>query len=135
MKKFLLIGLFLIFSLPSFSQALANGYYYKSDIKVYSSGTSNTYTYHFYVNASGEIRQIDFAKNQYMSFKTYGTVSNAQSSAYTWANDGGIWSETQTFVFTKDKSTGDLSVFLMRVVQNEGQDPWQSYGVGVVEKL
>lgn len=135
MKKFLLIGLFLIFSLPSFSQALTNSTYYKSNITVYSGGTSDTYAYYFYVTAAGEVRQIDYAKNQFLAFKTYGTVSNAQSSVYSWANDGGVWSETQTFVFTKDKTSGKLYVFSVRVVQNEGEEPWQTYGVGDVEKL
>lgn len=135
MKKLLLIGLFLIASLPMFSQALEKSSYYKSDITIYSKGQANDYTYHFYVTAAGEVRMIDYAKNQFMSFKAYGTVNNATSSAYTWANDGGIWSETQTFVFTKDKTSGKISVLTMRVVQNEGQDPWQTYGVGEVEKL
>lgn len=135
MKKLLLIGLFFLFSLPSFSQALENSSYYKSDITVYSGGTSNTYAYYFYVTATGEIRQIDYAKNQYLTFKVYKTVSNSQSSVYTWANDGGVWSETQTFVFTKNKDNGSLYVLTMRVVQNEGQEPWSTYGVGNVEKL
>ena len=135
MKKLLLIGLFLIASLPMFSQALEKSSYYKSDITVYSGGQSNVYAYYFYVTAAGEVRMIDYAKNQFLSFKAYGTVNNASSSAYTWANDGGIWSETQTFVFTKDKTSGKISILTMRVVQNEGQDPWQTYGVGEVEKL
>ena len=135
MKKLLLIGLFLIFSLPSFSQALEKTSYYKSDITIYSGGETNTYAYYFYVTSTGEIRMIDYAKNQYVTFKAYGTVNNANSSVYSWANNGGIWSETQSFVFTKDITSGKIYVLSMRVVQNEGSEPWQTYGVGNVEKL
>ena len=134
MKKFL-IAFALLFSLTGFSQALQNSSYYKSNITVYSGGTSNTYAYYFYVTVDGEIRQIDYAKNQYLTFKVYKTVSNSQSSVYTWANDGGVWSETQTFVFTKNKDNGNVYVLTMRVVQNEGQEPWSTYGIGDVEKL
>lgn len=118
-----------------FSQAVEKSTYYKSDIKIYSNGSSNVYAYYFYVTTEGEIRMIDYAKNQYLTFKAYKTVSNAESSVYTWANDSGVWSETQTFVFTKDITSGKIYVLTMRVVQNEGESPWQTYGLGEVEKL
>lgn len=134
MKKLFLIVVFLIFSLPTFSQALENSNYYKSDITIYSSGKQNLYTFYFYVMSTGQIRMIDNEKNQYLTFKNYYTLSNSQTSVYTWVNNGGVWSESQTFVFTKDIVSGKLHVFSMRVVQNEGQDPWQTYGYGEVVK-
>lgn len=134
MKKLLLIGLFLLFSLPSFSQALENSSFYKSDITIYSGGSKKAYTHYFYVNGYGEVRQINFSDNTYMSFDTYKTLSNSQSTVYTWGNSGGIWSETQTFVFTKNKTNGDIRVMSMRVVQNESEEPWQTYGLGDVYK-
>jgi hypothetical protein len=135
MKKFLLIGLFLIFSLPAVSQALENSSSYKAAIKVFSGDSSESKSYYyFYVSAIGTVRMYDKANNTYYTFKQSNTTSNSQSTVYTWLNNGGIWSESQTFVFTKDKISSDISIFLMRVVQNEGDEPWQAYGVGTVEK-
>ena len=125
MKKLLLIGLFLLFSLPSFSQALEDGTY-KSDITIYSGNTSKTYTYTFYVT--------------YGIVSSYGspaislTRSLGDTTLFTWLNSGGIWTESQTFVFTKNSKTGDLYVTTTRVVQNEGQEPWQTFGLGKVYK-
>jgi hypothetical protein len=130
MKKLLLIGLFLL-SLSSFSQALENSAFYKCKIVT----TENTYFYsYFYVNSYGEVRQIENSDNTYKLFNTYKTLSNSTSTVYTWANAGGVWSETQTFVFTKEKNTGFLTLNYFRVVQNEGSVPWTLIGLGEVEK-
>lgn len=125
MKKLVLIGLFLLFSLPSFSQALEDGTY-KSDITVYSGNTNKTYTYYFYVKY-GVVSQSSTP-----AIST--TKSLGDTTVYTWLNQGGIWTESQTFVFTKNKTTGYIYVRSMRVVQNEGQEPWQTYGIGDVYK-
>ena len=115
MKKLLLIGLFLLFSLPSFSQALENGVF-KSNITVYSGSTEKVYAYTFYV-INGVVSQI--SEPAVSVTKTLG-----DTTLFSWLNQGGIWTESQTFVFTKNATTGELFVTMTRVVQNEGQDPW-----------
>ena len=125
MKKLLLIGLFLLFSLPSFSQALENGVY-KSNITIYSGETQKTYAYTFYV-IGGVVSQV--SEPAVSVTRTLG-----DTTVFSWLNSGGIWTESQTFVFTKNKTTGDLYVTTTRVVQNEGQEPWQTFGLGKVYK-
>lgn len=111
------------------AQALETGTYYKSEINT----DSGNYWVYFYVNLSGEVRQINYEKNTYKEFKNYTTISNKNTTTYTWQNDGGIWSENQTFVFTKDTKSQQVYVLLYRVVQNEGDIPWAVQGVGYVE--
>lgn len=81
----------------------------------------------FYV-ANGKVHQ----KN--VSPKLESTVSNDNTTTYTWLNNGGIWSENQTYVFTLNSKNGELFVTMIRVVQNQGSDPWSYAGVGRVHK-
>ncbi len=123
-KLFLLLFAFMCFS--SFAQALQPSTYYWTTVKT---TTNNTYSFYFYVNSYGEVRQIDYSTNYYKEFDKYGTVSNKNSTVYTWANSGGIWSETQTFIFTKDVTSGKIYMYYFRAVQNEGAEPWEVVGV------
>lgn len=128
MKKFILFligALSLTFATPSFSQALTDGKY-SSDITVYSGETSNTYAYTFYV-INGIVSQTN--KPAVAVTKSLGS-----ETVYSWLNKGGIWTESQTFVFSINRETGQIYVVLSRIVQNEGEDPWATFGTGIVYK-
>lgn len=129
MKK-LLFMLLMLTSLTTFAQALEKSTHYKAEI---NTDAGDKYWYYFYVMSTGEVRQIT-AENTYKNFKTYDTVNNSNTTTYTWLNNGGVWSENQTFVFTKDVDSNKLYLHFMRVVQNEGDIPWSVTGVAVVEK-
>lgn len=130
MKKLFLL-LFALISLSSFAQALTPSGYYKGKIVT----SENTYFYaYFYVNVNGEVRQINYDENTYKTFADYKTINNNNSTVYTWANNGGVWSETQTFVFTVNTTTGDVHLRYLRVVQNVGEDPWIVLGAANVER-
>jgi methionine salvage enolase-phosphatase E1 len=134
MKK-LLLGALLLLSTLTFSQALEKSAYYKSDLTIYSGGSSQDYTMYFQVTSSGDVKMLESKYGSTYAFKASNTSSNNHTTVYTWLNNGGIWSESQTFVFTKDDETGNIDLLTMRVVKNEGKGPWQTYGIGIVEKL
>lgn len=128
MKK-LLFGAILLFSSLCFSQALEPSTYYKVEVNT----DAGKYWAHFYVKYDGQVRQINYEKNTYLTFNNYNTISNKTTTTYTWQNAGGVWSENQTWVFTKDIKSGNIYVMRYRVVQNEGEIPWSAEGVGIVE--
>lgn len=64
------------------------------------------------------------AIDMYLSPAVGRTLVNKYGTTYTWLNSGGIWTESQTWIFTKDKVSNKVTVTFLRVVQNEGDDAW-----------
>lgn len=124
MKK-LLLGLLLLFSVTSFSQALTDGSYW-SNIEVTNSAGTKTYGYEFTVT-NGIVKQKGVSASSV-------TKSLGNDTVFTWLNQGGIWTESQTYIFSKDAVSGQIYVHYMRVVQNEGEAPWWAIGNGLVNK-
>lgn len=125
-KLFLLLFALTCISFSSYGQALQPSTYYWCKVNTTS---NNEFYFYFWVNSYGEVRQLNYAENTFKVFDKYGTVSNKNSTVYTWANAGGVWSETQTFIFTKDVTSGKIYMYYFRAVQNEGQEPWEVLGV------
>lgn len=125
MKK-LILGALLLLSTVSFGQALADGKYTS---KVYTNDMSNSYVYNF--TFKDGIVDIDGLDTSGLQKKT---ISKNNITTMTWINNGGVWTENQTYVFTKDTKSGNIFVYIFRVVQNEGEYPWTTTLVGVVNK-
>ena len=125
--KKILVLLVLLASISSYSQAInASDYgYYKADMNyIYSSNSTSFNTIRLFSYSSG---RIEISNNPHAVEKT---IHEKNVTTYTWVNSGGIWSESQTWVFTKNATNGIITVMFMRVVQNEGQDPWYVIGTG-----
>jgi hypothetical protein len=129
MKK-LFLFLLLAFSLTSFSQALEKSTKYKVEV---TTADDKTYSFNFYVSSTGQVYQLT-SEGKFLTFKEFETISNSNTTTYTWLNNGGVWSENQTFVFTKNIKNGTIYLHYLRVVQNEGEIPWSVIGVGIVEE-
>lgn len=121
MKK-ILLPLLLLFSIVTFSQALTEGTYigliqtdedqYKVTFKVVDGKVSEVGT-----------DNLDATVTKHSNGTTL----------FTWMNSGGVWNETQTFIFNKG-SDEYIHLNFLRVVKNEGEDPWTVSGVGLVKK-
>jgi hypothetical protein len=121
----------LAIGLSSQAQALEPSTYYKASILT---DANKTYTYHFYVNKGNYVRMVDENKNIEETTVNQ-TMVHGTTTTYGWQNAGGIWSECQNFVFTKDKKSGQIYIHFLRVVQNEGDTPWSVIGFGEVEEF
>jgi hypothetical protein len=130
MKKLILL-LLLATSLTSFAQALEPSTYYSAEI---TTDGNKTYTYYFYVNKNNYVRMVN-ANKGLEETSVNQTMVHGTTTTYGWQNAGGVWSECQNFVFTKDLKSGNIYVHFMRVVQNEGSVPWSVIGVGNVDKF
>lgn len=130
MRKLILIILLAI-GIQGFAQALKPSTYYKAKI---TTDSDKTYWYYFYVNSNNYVRMVDVNKT-IEETSVNQTMLHGTTTTYAWQNAGGIWSESQNFVFTKDKKSGNIYVHFMRVVQNEGDIPWSVIGVGGVEEF
>lgn len=86
-----------------------------------------------YLNASFSVYS-GYVYQDGVSAKVENTSHNSNTTTYTWLNNGGVWSENQTYVFTLDSKSGNIYVTMIRVVQNEGSDPWSYAGIGRVYK-
>jgi hypothetical protein len=128
MKK-IILGLTLLFSVAVGAQALTPSTGYKAYVE--TTNDSNI-SFDFRVSATGNVYQAG-SDGKLRDFSKEVTINNAATTTYTWLNAGGIWSESQTFIFTKDKTSGKLTLNYLRVVQNEGSEPWIVYGVGEVD--
>lgn len=126
MRK-LFVALTLLCSTLGFSQALTDGTYTS---RVYNHDMSKNYDYTFTMK-DGIVR-IDGLDTSDITKKT---ISEGNVTTMTWINKGGIWTENQTYIFTKDASSGALYLYLLRVVQNEGQIPWSVFMAGQVTKI
>lgn len=110
-----------------FSQALKDGKY-KSVL--YNNDLTLSYEYTFIVkNGVVDVEGVD------TSTFTKKTISRNANTTMTWVNNGGIWTESHTYIFTKDLKTGEVYVHLLRIVQNEGQLPWNVFLAGYVYKV
>lgn len=128
MKK-IILGLALLFSVAVSAQALTTNTSYKAFVETTN---NSSITFNFRVSSTGNVYQAD-SDGKLRDFDKEITINNATSTTYTWLNSGGVWSESQTFIFTKDKTSGELTLNYLRVVQNEGSAPWIVYGVGEVD--
>jgi len=128
MKKLLLLLLALV-SFTSFAQALENSTYYKAEV---NTDGGQKYWYYFYVNSGGYVRQVD-SSGKYGTQAVHQTMYHKATTSYAWLNASGIWTENQSFIFTKNLDNGKIYLHFMRVVQNEGDIPWSVVGVAVVE--
>jgi len=114
-KLFLIVTLFV--STLTFSQALRNSNSYIAYL--YDSDDKET-TMVFTVTSDGIINISGWNLNGYEKK----TLHRENISNMTWINNGGVWTEYQSYTFTKNPDTGDIEIFLLRVVQNVGQEPW-----------
>ncbi len=128
MKK-IILGLTLLFSVAVGAQALTPNTSYTAYIETTN---SNNITFNFRVSNTGNVYQAG-TDGKLRDFNKEVTINNSATTTYTWLNAGGVWSESQTFIFTKDKTSGELTLNYLRVVQNEGSEPWIVYGVGEVD--
>ena len=130
MRNIILL-MFLALGLSSQAQALKPSTYYKAKI---TTDSDKTYWYYFYVNKNNYVRMVD--ENKVIEETSVNqTMVHGTTTTYGWQNAGGVWSECQNFVFTKDIKSGNIYVHFMRVVQNEGDIPWSVIGVGGVEEF
>lgn len=128
MRKLFLAAV-MLFSTLGFSQALTSGTYTST---VYNDDVSkkSTFTFDVFTSSTGEI--VVGIDGQSPAIKR--TTNYANVTTVTWINSGGVWNESQTFVFTKDTKTGDIYLHWLRVVQNEGSEPWNLFLRGVFVK-
>ena len=125
MKKLLLLFT-LLFSMVGFSQALVDGTYTST---IYNADLTKSYDYTF--NVKDGIVDIEGLDTSNLAKKT---LSNNATTTMTWINAGGVWTENQTYIFTKDLTSGKMYLYFIRVVQNEGQIPWSVAMAGYVYK-
>jgi hypothetical protein len=121
MKKFLtkfLVVLTLLLTVNTYSQ-----------IKEGAFATPGPHTATIYFS-DGSSSVVKFNVNDYGAIDMYlspavgRTLVNKYITTYTWINSGGIWTESQTWIFSKDKVSNKTTATFLRVVQNEGEDPW-----------
>ena len=129
MRKLFLAAV-MLFSTLGFSQALTQEGNYTTT--VYNDAITQKASFNFKVFTSSMGDIVVDIEGQSPAFKK--TVNYGNITTVTWVNSGGVWSESQTFVFTKDVKTGDIYVHWTRVVQNENSEPWNVFCNGVVFK-
>lgn len=127
-KLFLTFALLASFAMSAQAFLSTSRYYTASVV----SSNDNTINFKFYVSSTGSVYQVGSDGKLYEPDQ-YCTVNNGKTTVYTWANAGGIWSESQTFIFTRNADTGEIALNYLRVVQNEGEAPWMVYGYGYVD--
>lgn len=128
MRKLLLLFT-LLFSVIGFSQALEDGTY---NATLYTTDYANKVSFKFTVFTNSGSIVVDIEGHD-PKFKK--TISYANGTTVTWINSlGGPWSESQSFMFTKDVTDGSIHLHWLRVVQNEGEDPWYVFFKGNVYK-
>ncbi len=124
MKKLILFVLLLCSTL-GFSQALSDGEY---AIYLMDTSTKEKINYTFTVT-NGKTDLNPAAPIQIL--RSYG-----DSTEIFWMNKSDVWTETQTYIFTKDRNKTDyFYVHHFRVVQNVDQEPWSTSKIGVVYKI
>lgn len=127
MKKILLV-VTLLFSVIGFSQALTDGKYGV----IFETGGQNSVDYDLTFTVEKGIVNVDGISSDGKEKKT---LHKGTTTTMTWVNTGGIWSESQTYIFTKDTDNGSVYIHYLRVVQNSGEVPWNVSYAGYVYKL
>lgn len=129
MRKLLLLFT-LLFSVIGFTQALEEGTYTTTAYTLdYANKVEFTFT--VFKSDSGSL-VVDIEGHDPKSKRT---INYANGTTVSWINSlGGPWSESQTFIFTKDVKDGSIYLHWLRVVQNEGEEPWRVFCKGNVYK-
>lgn len=108
-----------------------------SQIKEGAFATPGPHTATVYYN-DGSSSEVKFnvydtgAIDMYLSPAVARTLVNKYVTTYTWINSGGIWTESQTWIFSKDRVSNKTTATFLRVVQNEGETPWTVSASGKV---
>ena len=126
--KHFLVVLTLLLCANSYSQAFSTSGYYSGSMTYYTGKSSSTSNIKFYVYPAGG---VEFDNLSPAVFKT---LAEKNITTYTWINSGGIWTESQTWIFSKNATNGEITATFLRVVQNEGQEPWYVMGTGLIYK-
>ena len=125
MKKLFLAVTFLITAL-NYGQCLSDGKYF-AKLMDPQSEDEKVSTFYFTVS-NGYVSQNDINPDK------KSTIHNGPTTTMTWLNKSEVWSENQTFIFSKDLDNDVIYLNWFRVVQNKGSEPWNVSMVGIVKK-
>lgn len=127
MRNLSFLLLFALFSAATYAQALAPNSRYETVIHTLD---DEQISYTFETDEKGTVDIPEFG----YEFGAKKTQNHQDQTTMTFINSGGVWTESQTFIFTKGEGSV-IYVYFLRVVTNEGDDPWEVMGLGKLTKV